>query len=216
MSSEQSNVALFKKLIAIRKGIKSVKKSGYNSHGKYHYPTEQDFMDAVRDLLNEHNVLIFTSSEITDIRPSLRVKDGKEEHSGFITSVQTVHTFVDADTGASYSVTSVGQGHDTLGDKGSNKSITSAFKYLISKNFLIETNDDPEADSSKPSGSSRTYPPKAKSTAPSGSFSGTTTKPASKPVSNTSGGFGTKKLTPPASTKAAEVQKTTNIDDVDF
>lgn len=146
---------LFKKLLNVRKEIKSVKKTGYNSHGGYHYPTEQDIVDSVRELLNAQGILIFTSYKITNMQPSFRVKNGVSEHSGFITSVESTHTFVDTESGQQYTVTSVGQGHDTLGDKGSNKGCTSAFKYFLSKNMLIETNEDAEADDKAEKASSK-------------------------------------------------------------
>lgn len=209
--SEKAPVNLFKKLLEVRKNISSVKKSGYNSHGNYHYPTEQDINESVRDLLNLHGVLIFTSSKITDIRPSLRVKNGSTEHSGFITSVETVNTFVDAESGEQFTVTSVGQGHDTLGDKGSNKAVTSCFKYLLSKNFLIETNDDPERDSTntpKPSYQASKVKTQKSATPVNSNFGSSTKKEVSAPVKESKvSGFGSKKQEVPQQSLAPKPEE---------
>src|SRR3990167_7479822 len=147
MNPTSNSTNLFKKLIEVRKEIKSVKKSGYNKHQNYNYVTEADLVEAIRESLNKHGVLLFTSSEITDIRDSKKFdKDKGEIINGVITSVRTSHTFIDSETGESHSVMSSGSGHDTLGDKSVFKAITGSYKYMLSKNFLIESDDDPEND----------------------------------------------------------------------
>jgi hypothetical protein len=128
------------KLVKILGAVARVKKNGFNAHQKYQYATEADIMDAVKEALIENSVFITESSRVLDIKDL--VKDGK---TSFITTVETTHTFIDADSGESLSVTSVGQGHDSL-DKGVYKAITGANKYFLVKNFLISTGDDPEND----------------------------------------------------------------------
>ena len=132
------------KLVKVLESVDKVKKTGFNSHQNYHYATEADILDAIREGLIANKVFISESSEITDVTP-ITNKDGK---TSFITSVKTTHTFIDAESGETHSVTSTGQGHDAQ-DKGVYKAITGATKYFYMKNFMVSTGDDPEADGSK-------------------------------------------------------------------
>lgn len=119
------------KLVKVMNETKRVAKNGRNDFHKYDYVTEADILEAVRENLVNNNVFIFTSV----------VQTQKE---GDMTSVMTLHTLVDGDSGESMEVRGMGQGQDK-GDKGSNKAITSAMKYMLMKMFLIPTGDDVEA-----------------------------------------------------------------------
>lgn len=145
MSNTGAPVKLIKKLIDVARNIGTLKKSGYNQHQKYHYATEADLIDALKEQLLTRNVFVFTSSKITQIdKLTNKNKDGDEKTS-LVTSVETTHTFVDGESGESYSVNSVGSGHDST-DKGVFKAITGANKYFVSKNFMVASEDDPEND----------------------------------------------------------------------
>lgn len=122
---------LVTKLVRVMANVKRVAKNGTNTFQHYQYVTEADILDAVRENLIKENVFVFSSVIGSH-------KDGD------LTSVQVKNTFVDGDSGETMEVHSMGQGSDKL-DKGSNKAITSASKYLFMKNFLISTGDDPEA-----------------------------------------------------------------------
>jgi hypothetical protein len=135
--------SLVSKLAAAMKEVGRIPKSGRNDFHKYDYVTEADLVDAIRDKLSDRNVFLFTSIEST-------------AHAGDITEVFTVHTFVDGDTGESFSVKGYGQGQDK-GDKGGYKAQTGAMKYALMKNFLVATGDDPEQHDDK----AAKAPPKA-------------------------------------------------------
>lgn len=136
------NKVLFQKLTQVLSTVAKVKKSGWNDFQKYAYIMEADLLDAVREELVKRNVFIFTSAKVTDVK---EMKD-KNDKTSFLTTVETTHTFVCGDTGASFSVNSVGQGHDSL-DKGVYKGITGSSKYFLLKNFLLSAEgDDPEND----------------------------------------------------------------------
>jgi hypothetical protein len=222
--SENIPVNLMKKLVLIRKEIKSVKKSGHNKHQNYKYVTEADLVEVLREGLNAHDVLLFTSVEVLESRELKKINtDGKEVPNGTTVTVATHHTFVDADTGESYTVTSVGAGHDSL-EKGIFKAITGSYKYMISKNFLIETDDDPERDApvvstNKPKPVNTASP---KSVTPSSSFGGkkettTETKKVAAVVQEMSkpkpSGFGSKTMSQPKPQTSPSVGE---IEDVDF
>jgi hypothetical protein len=129
--AELKNIAA--KMVKIMGETKRVAKNGQNTFQNYAYVTEADVMDSVREIFVKHNVFLFSSVIGTD----------KNSETN-ITSVVMEHTFVDADSGEEFKVKSFGQGQDK-GDKGGNKAITAAVKYLLLKNLLLSTGDDPEA-----------------------------------------------------------------------
>lgn len=151
---------LFRKLMNVVEKMENVKKSGYNSHQKYHYSTEQDLIDSVRQLLIDNKILILTDSETKEV-----VKIGKPDGKGgvkesLVTVVNTRHTFCDIETGYTYNIQSTGTGWDET-DKGSFKAITGAMKYFISKNFLVPGEDDAESDGVTPKNTVVATPPPA-------------------------------------------------------
>ena len=126
---------LVAKLAKIMGEINNVEKNGENKFHGYRYAMEQDMLVAVRKRLSDAQIFVLTG--IT----SVEVKDTAKD--GFLTTIRTVHTFIDGETGETLEASSAGQGTDKS-DKGIYKAITGATKYFISKNFLIPTGDDPE------------------------------------------------------------------------
>lgn len=187
----ESSKTLHKKLVKVLGSLGTVNKSGKNKAQGYTYATESDLLDAIRAQLIEQNVFIFTSSEVQDIKElNKKDREGNDKLS-FITTVSTQHTFYDADSGESHTVTSSGQGHDSL-DKGVFKAITGANKYFLMKNFLMATGDDPENDSGSTTNKGGYSKPKAasggdKSNANAGGFGTKKGKTATK--TKPSGGF---------------------------
>lgn len=138
--NEQKCATLAKKLALILGAVGKVKKSGHNSFHNYDYVTENDLVYAVRDKLSEAGIFVFTSAESQHVEI---IKD--EEKTTALTTVAMRHTFIDGETGESFSVMSQGQGTD-VGDKGAYKAMTGAMKYFLYKCFMIPTGDDPEGD----------------------------------------------------------------------
>lgn len=145
MDAMQAKANLAKKLVKILGELQTIKKSGRNDHQGYQYTTESDLLEVIRPRLVEQGVFVFSSVESQEVTP---IEDGNKKT--IITSVTTVHTFVDSESGAEFSVKSQGQGADKQ-DKGVYKAITGATKYFLWKNFLMETGDDPENDGANPS-----------------------------------------------------------------
>lgn len=129
------------KLARILGEVGKVPKSGHNSFHNYDYVTENDLVYAVRAKLAEAGVFVFSSNESQHVEVC-EDKDGKKF---FLTTVTTKHTFVDGESGETFSVLSQGQGSDN-GDKGGYKAMTGAMKYFLYKCFMIPTGDDPEQD----------------------------------------------------------------------
>jgi hypothetical protein len=152
---------LVRKLAAVLGAITRIPKRGWNDHFKYNFATEQDISDALRHLLAEAGVFVFSSIESIDRREN--VVNGKTK---ILTEVRTLHTFIDADSGERFAVKGAGDGEDNS-DKGIYKAFTGAMKYFLMKNFLISTGDDPENDSAKGRGGVRGgAPQQQKRTAP--------------------------------------------------
>lgn len=200
------------KLLKILESVGSVGKSGYNEHQEYKYTTEADVLEAVKKALIENKVFVAQSSRITDVKELTNDKGKKS----LVTSVETINTFIDTESGETYSVNSVGQGHDSH-DKGVFKALTGANKYFLMKNLMISTGDDPEKTSSE-GGAKKTNEKSDESSSSNGSFGSkkkaapaaeaTASKPAPAASSASSGGFGSRPkpaATPPVETKAAEV-----------
>lgn len=124
------------KLAKIMGEVRNVEKNGVNSFHNYKYAMEQDMLVAVREKLALANIFVLTGISSVDVKDTAK--------DGFLTTIRTVHTFVDGETGETLEASSAGQGTDK-GDKGIYKAITGATKYFISKNFLIPTGDDPES-----------------------------------------------------------------------
>lgn len=146
------------KLAAILGEIATVEKRGRNAHFGYDFITESDLVHAVRDKLSANKIFVFTSNESQDA--SIEVGDpDKPEKRARLTRVTLKHTFVDGDTGESFSVFSQGQGADRS-DKGVYKATTGAMKYFIYKCFMIPTGDDPETgDGDKDAGQGKRETP---------------------------------------------------------
>jgi hypothetical protein len=121
------NKSITTKLLNILSALKAVPKKGYNAHQKYYYMREVDVLEALKEELIKQKVILLTSSKFVDI---------KERDKSYLTTVETTHTFVDAESGEQQVITSVGSGYDST-DKGAAKAITSAVKYAIQKTFMI-------------------------------------------------------------------------------
>lgn len=146
---------LFKKLVGIMQIAEKVKKTGFNKGQRYQYATEADIIEVVRKGLIDNSIMIFTSSKVRSVDKVYKYdtsKSGEYQICGesIVTTLDTEHTFADAETGETFSITGSGQGWDST-DKGSYKALTGAVKYMLSKNFLIPSQDDPENDGANPS-----------------------------------------------------------------
>lgn len=147
---ESKEVKLFTKILNVVSKVEKIEKSGRNDHQKYDYATEEDLINAVRQLLLDNKLLITTDSETKDVQKVYKYNTtGGIASETLITTVNTLHTFIDTETGHTFAVKSTGSGADTL-DKGVFKAITGSLKYFLNKNFMVPTEDDPENDGTTP------------------------------------------------------------------
>jgi hypothetical protein len=132
---------LVKKLAKVMHEVKYIQKKGFNKFNNYHYATESDVAEKVREVLAENYVMMIPNMTSHSVREHTNRK-------GFIEYIVTVNMefrFIDGETGESLVFNMVGEGQDA-GDKGTYKAITGAQKYALMKVFMIPTGDDPEAD----------------------------------------------------------------------
>lgn len=123
-----------KKLVKVMQQVTKVKKSGFNKHQNYHYSTESDLIEVVRENLLNAGILLTTSVEFVSTTETLAI-------------VKMKHQLIDSESGEMLEVYSQGFGNLTVGkDKAVFAAQTGAFKYMLSKNFMIASEDDPEND----------------------------------------------------------------------
>lgn len=103
---------------------------------KYNAVTEQKVTTAVRQSLINHGVTCVPDGEI------------KWNQAGTLNTVIMHYRLTNIDNPDDFIIIpTIGQGADTQ-DKGTNKAVTGAFKYLLLRTFNIPTGDDPDQTSS--------------------------------------------------------------------
>ena len=135
--------SLATKIARIMEEIDGIEKTGWNSNQRYNYLEASVVANTIRPLLAERNIAIFTSVVGRDEEKIVSASGSQ----GVRVVLHLAYTFVDGDTGASYTVYMDGEGQD-YGDKATNKSYTTALKYLLLNTLVIGSKEDPEADES--------------------------------------------------------------------
>jgi len=143
--SEENNkdrAALCVKLHAVMSQVAYVKKDAKNEFHGYRYASEAAIKAAIHGAFVEHRILFMVA--IVDVQDREGPPTGKGKPQ-WITQVGMEFEFVDVDTGYSMVKRFTGQGIDGEA-KGIWKAITGAVKYILCNTLLIETGDDPEAE----------------------------------------------------------------------
>jgi len=147
-----------KKYHAAWKAIESIPKNGFNTYFKYKYVTDQDVLQAVREVLN-NNGLIFAASLSDVSRRELEKGNGKK---GFLSEVWLTFTITDIDTGYSKDFSWASDAEDDS-DKSIQKGATAGLKYWLIKTFMIPA-DSPDTDAGKKTEPAKTEPKKPSDT----------------------------------------------------
>ncbi len=128
---------IYEKINKIMNEVKSLKKDGKVAFGntKYNYLSEAKTTEIFREKLIENKmVLLPVHADET--------KDGSVTHGVYtyrLVNVENPEEQIELMAG--------GQGHDSA-DKGSGKSSSYAYKYLLWRTFAVPSNDDPDSVSS--------------------------------------------------------------------
>jgi len=130
-------------LTAINKEVEAIKKDQTNTQQGFKYRGIDQVMNDLHSLFAKHEVLI-TSDVLNSFREERTNKNGT---CLIWTIIDYKFTFT-ANDGSTISSTARGEAMDS-GDKGSNKCISVALKYVLFNMFLIPTEEmkDPDAES---------------------------------------------------------------------
>ena len=137
---------LTQKLAKILGEVGRVPKKGHNDFHGYDYVMEADLVEAVREKLSTEQIFIYTvgmRAEVVEMQKT-HPKTG-EVTTNRVPLLFIEYAFVDGETGEEKRVWGVGE-IDQDGGKGIYKAQTGSEKYMLMKNFLIATGDDPERD----------------------------------------------------------------------
>jgi hypothetical protein len=157
---------LREKLAAIAGDIGDIKPDGYNEFHRYKYFSDEQLSGIFRKRFADAGVIVVPYVENIDVA-SFQTDKGK--HS-FLTTLTVMWRILDTDSDEQLTARTIGQGDDP-GDKGANKAMTGAFKYLLIKMFQVGgESSDAEADTStderhtdeKPSRKAKVSRPKAR------------------------------------------------------
>lgn len=129
------------KLLEIAREITHVAKDGHNDHHRYDYVSAKNVVETLRTALLARSIIV-TPATVPGSIQHFADTGGR----GFVTTVDMIYTFRDAETGETLEIPWTGAGSDTGGDKGLYKAFTGSQKYLLIQSFMLAMGDDPEAD----------------------------------------------------------------------
>lgn len=141
----QELASLYRRMAAAMAQLKRLPKRGHNDRFNYDYVTDSDVLDAVRSALGEQGIGFFT--DVVDINRdrALTTRSGEMP----ITELTVDAMFADSETGATVTVTWIGEAMDGQ-DKGVNKALTAAVKYGLLKTLLASTGEDDPDNTPEP------------------------------------------------------------------
>lgn len=181
-------VAIHNVLVDIAK--QGVGKNAVNTQQNFQYRANEDVMNALAPLLAKHHLLILPT--VIDHKHTERLT--RSNSPALHALLKCSYTFVCPLDGSMHVVGPIyGEAMD-LGDKSTNKALTTAYKYACSQSFCIPfAGDDPDAQSHEIAGASNEPEqrpgPRAESPSGPAPASGSSTRPASKPISTRPGGM---------------------------
>lgn len=135
--------SLAKRLAEAMLEVERVDKDGRNEEHNYNYASIEAILAGVRRPLLERGIILIPNVTGVDEK-TVRSRGGTE---GTALTLTVDFTFVDGETGDTFTVANWrGQGIDYQ-DKAYGKAYTSALKTFIRSTWLLPTGDDPEAES---------------------------------------------------------------------
>jgi hypothetical protein len=106
----------------------------------YNYLSEEQTTGELQRAFVKHGLVVFPVTVESELMMVKITKFDKETEAA-VTKVLVTYKIVDAETGEFELIQSIGYGSDDQ-DKGSNKAMTGAFKYMQRQTFMISTGDD--------------------------------------------------------------------------
>lgn len=139
MATQPSKIAA--KLVQVMKACAYVQKDAENKEQKYKYVSAAAVLEKVNAALVEANMVSIPEFSVVSEKEKPTARGGVWQ----LVTVQCKMTIIDADSGETLTVVSLGTGTDP-GDKASAKAQTMAIKYAWLTALNIETGDEPSAD----------------------------------------------------------------------
>ena len=139
MTEKQKKLA--QKLVNVMKACAYVQKDSENKEQKYKYVSAAAVLEKVNAALVEANIISIPKFSLVSEKEKSTSRGGVWQ----LVTVQCELQIIDAETGESVTVISLGTGTDP-GDKAPAKAQTMALKYAWLTALNIETGDDPSAD----------------------------------------------------------------------
>lgn len=139
-----SKTKLYEKIVAVMINVGQLQKDGAieDSNGKhmYNYLSEEVTTGRLQKAFIEYGLVLFPIKVESELIHLESMKYDKAVKTP-ITKVIVTYKICCAETGEFEELQSIGYGSDSQ-DKGSNKAMTSAFKYVQRQTFMISTGDD--------------------------------------------------------------------------
>ncbi len=134
------NNGIYKALAAINKKVVAVDKSRKNQQQGFAFRGIDDVMNSLHNTFAENEVIILPSCEQSEVESSVNARGTVI----FRTKLLCRFTFVHSD-GSSVTASAIGEAMDS-GDKGHNKAMSIALKYVLLQMFLIPTEEQKDPD----------------------------------------------------------------------
>ena len=136
---------IIKAIARVRDECGRIEKDGWNDFHKYKFVSESALTRAIQPLLAKHGLVIIPSLA-ADFKPYIDEKGVTHMVCEF-----TLAHISGAVWPEKIRVFASGDDHNKNGhgDKGAYKANTGAYKYFLSRLFMVDTGDDPERDGSK-------------------------------------------------------------------
>ena len=152
-ATDPRTLNLYQKIAAIMGNLDAIRKTGKNTSQGYAFIEQAVIAATLRPMLAEYGLVILPAMTACQQESRTTAKGTTITH----TLARTAFTLVNADNPAEAITLDWWGECDDSGDKGVNKTGTSAAKYFLMKLFLISDRDDPDAETS-PTASSTSAP----------------------------------------------------------
>jgi hypothetical protein len=156
MANNETSINIYMKLVEVRKTVKYLQKS--NEGHQYKYVSSSQVLDAVREKMDELNLLLMVEvvnkNLIIDTVENVDKYNNTKRTSTYFTELDLKYTWVNAENPQEkIEIPFYAQGVDIAGEKGVGKALTYAEKYFLLKQFNISTDkDDPDSHQKKSEG----------------------------------------------------------------
>lgn len=134
-------LGLLAKIADLQNSVGTLRKDKENPGKKYKYLSSERVLESIREHMKRLNLITLTSARLGPVS-TYTSRNGIAFERVIVEMTTTV---IDADTGATLKIDSVGEGADD-GDKAAMKGATAATKYGLIALARIASGDEPEAD----------------------------------------------------------------------